>query len=307
MGDQRRTDATRSGEERHWHATDIESVMSTLETSPRGLPDAEVARRLASHGRNEIPSAPARHPLLTLPRPVQQRPDLFPARRRGRCAALLGHWRRRGGDPRGGPDQRADRLRPGGQGRDRRSTPSAQMIAPHATRAARRPAPAASRWPTWCRATSCCWRPATGCRPISACCTRAACVIDESVLTGESVRGGEGTRRRCRADAALGDRTSMAFSGTLVAAGQGDGVVVATGAATEIGRISTLLGAVEPLHHAAAAADRPFRRALITWIALGVAALSSPSPCWRAATPGASAHGGGRAGGRRRSRKACRR
>ena len=39
----------------------------------------------------------------------------------------------------------------------------------------------------------------------------------------------------------------MAFSGTLVAAGQGTGVVVATGAQTEIGRISALIESVELL------------------------------------------------------------
>src|SRR5690606_10762615 len=36
-------------------------------------------------------------------------------------------------------------------------------------------------------------------------------------------------------DAALGDRANMAFSGTLVTTGQASGVVVATGAATQIG------------------------------------------------------------------------
>lgn len=39
----------------------------------------------------------------------------------------------------------------------------------------------------------------------------------------------------------------MAFSGTLVASGQGQGVVVATGGATEIGRISGMLSRVETL------------------------------------------------------------
>jgi magnesium-transporting ATPase (P-type) len=45
----------------------------------------------------------------------------------------------------------------------------------------------------------------------------------------------------------LGDRSCLAFSGTLVTAGQAKGVVVATGAATEIGRISGMLSTVETL------------------------------------------------------------
>ena len=49
------------------------------------------------------------------------------------------------------------------------------------------------------------------------------------------------------ANAMLGDRTPMAFSGTFVAAGQGLGVAVATGLQTELGRISAMLGAVETL------------------------------------------------------------
>ena len=40
------------------------------------------------------------------------------------------------------------------------------------------------------------------------------------------------------ADAAIGDRTCMAFGGTLVTYGTATGLVVATGAHTELGRIS---------------------------------------------------------------------
>jgi len=68
--------------------------------------------------------------------------------------------------------------------------------------------------------------------------------VQEAVLTGESVPIDKVTDP-VAADAPIGDRRSMAFSGTLVAAGTGRGVVVATGAATEIGRISGLLTAVE--------------------------------------------------------------
>jgi len=70
--------------------------------------------------------------------------------------------------------------------------------------------------------------------------------IEEAILTGESVAVDK-TTKPVVADAPLGDRSSMAFSGTLVAAGAGRGVVVATGAATEIGRISGMLSEVETL------------------------------------------------------------
>lgn len=70
--------------------------------------------------------------------------------------------------------------------------------------------------------------------------------IDEAILTGESVAATKHTDP-VAANAPLGDRRSLAFSGTLVATGQGTGLVVATGLKTEIGRISELLGGVEEL------------------------------------------------------------
>jgi magnesium-transporting ATPase (P-type) len=70
--------------------------------------------------------------------------------------------------------------------------------------------------------------------------------IEEAMLTGESVPS-EKSADPVAAGAALGDRASMAWSGTLVAAGTGSGVVVATGTATEIGRISALLSEVQVL------------------------------------------------------------
>ncbi|MBL8669880.1 MAG: HAD-IC family P-type ATPase [Alphaproteobacteria bacterium] len=70
--------------------------------------------------------------------------------------------------------------------------------------------------------------------------------IDEAVLTGESVPA-EKAVGAVAADAALGDRSCMAFTGTFVTAGRGIGIVVATGGASELGRISAMLGAVERL------------------------------------------------------------
>ncbi len=70
--------------------------------------------------------------------------------------------------------------------------------------------------------------------------------IQEAILTGESVPV-EKHLKEVVEHASIGDRSCMAFSGTLVASGQGKGVVVATGGHTEIGRISGLLAKVEIL------------------------------------------------------------
>jgi len=64
--------------------------------------------------------------------------------------------------------------------------------------------------------------------------------VDEAALTGESVPTAK-QDEPVEADAVLGDRRSMAFGGTLVTAGTAQGVVVATGARSELGQISRLL------------------------------------------------------------------
>ena len=70
--------------------------------------------------------------------------------------------------------------------------------------------------------------------------------IEEAPLTGESVPVDK-TVDPVGADVAIGDRTSMAFSGTMVSFGQGKGVVVNTGEHTQIGKVSALLAGVETL------------------------------------------------------------
>lgn len=95
-------------------------------------------------------------------------------------------------------------------------------------------------------------------------------LVEEAILTGESVAA-EKQVAPVPTEAALGDRRSMAYSGTLVAAGQGMGVVVATGAGTEIGRISTLLGDVQPITTPLLRQINRFGRQ-ITWLAVAAAA-----------------------------------
>lgn len=70
--------------------------------------------------------------------------------------------------------------------------------------------------------------------------------IEEAALTGES-QAVEKNPAPVEENAALGDRFCMAYSGTLVTYGQGMGVVVATGDATEIGHVNAMLRRIDVL------------------------------------------------------------
>ncbi|WP_290797556.1 cation-transporting P-type ATPase [Halomonas sp.] len=69
---------------------------------------------------------------------------------------------------------------------------------------------------------------------------------EEASLTGESTPVDKETEAVAD-DADLGDRTSMAYASTIVVQGNARGLVVETGARTEIGRISEMLRDVEQL------------------------------------------------------------
>jgi Ca2+-transporting ATPase len=65
--------------------------------------------------------------------------------------------------------------------------------------------------------------------------------IDESALTGESVTVDKHTQVLIGTAHALGDRLNMAFKGTTATHGRGSGLVVATGLATQLGKVAGLL------------------------------------------------------------------
>jgi len=94
--------------------------------------------------------------------------------------------------------------------------------------------------------------------------------IDEAMLTGESVPVEKFTQPVAE-HATIGDRKCLAYSGALVTYGQGQGVVIATGDHTEIGRISSLLRHVQTL-------TTPLLRQMDTfakWLTLAIGVIAA--------------------------------
>lgn len=92
--------------------------------------------------------------------------------------------------------------------------------------------------------------------------------IDESTLTGESVPTEKTIEAIADPDVSLGDRSNLAFKGTLIVNGRGAGVVVNVGMETELGKIAKLLQTSE--------SDTPLKRRMtafsktLTYIVLAV-------------------------------------
>lgn len=94
--------------------------------------------------------------------------------------------------------------------------------------------------------------------------------IDEAMLTGESVPV-EKTTKEVSQKASIGDRSCVAYSGTLVTYGQGQGVVVETADSTELGRISGMLREVQTL-------KTPLLRQMATfakWLTVAIITLAT--------------------------------
>ncbi len=95
--------------------------------------------------------------------------------------------------------------------------------------------------------------------------------VDESQLTGESLAVSKDAEALHPAETAVGDRLNMVFGGSMVMSGRCHGVVVATGAESEMGRIAGSLGAVESAKPPLLLRMEKFTRAIA--LVVGVIAL----------------------------------
>lgn len=226
-----------------WHSLTITSALDELETSTSGLSPGEAEARLTKFGFNRLPAAPRRSAAVRL---LLQFHNVLIYVLIGSAAitAFLGHWLDTGvilavvianaaiGFIQEGKAEKAmDAIR--------------LMLAPRANviRGGERTSIEGERLvPGDIVLLEAGDKVAADLRLVTA----HGLLAQEAILTGESVP----VEKRCdpvMPDAPLGDRACMAFSGTLVASGQGKGVVVATGSRTEIGHISGLLAEVETL------------------------------------------------------------
>ncbi len=250
------------------HAAPAADVLAALRADAAGLPPGEAAARLERHGRNELPAPPGRHPVLRFL--SQFNNTLIYFLLAGAVAAWsLGHVVDAavivvvvvvnavvGFIQEGKAENALAAIR--------------RMISPRATvlRQGRRESlPVAELVPGDVVLLEPGDRVPADLRLLRA----RGLLIEEAILTGESVAAGKG-EEPVAADAALGDRASMAYSGTMVAAGQATGVVVATGLATEIGKISALLGGVQELTTPLLRQINSFGRRF-TWVAISSAVL----------------------------------
>ncbi|MGP1394237.1 MAG: HAD-IC family P-type ATPase [Inquilinaceae bacterium] len=221
-----------------WHDRPSDEALKAFGADTSGLSEAEVARRLDTHGANRLPEPKQRGPIVRF---FSQFHNLLIYVLIGAAAvtALLGHFIDTavilavvvvnaviGFVQEGKAEQALEAIR--------------RMLAPQATvlRGGRRlTVPGEDLVPGDIVILEPGDRAPADLRLFE---TRGGLRLQEAVLTGESVPVDKAAAP-VPADAALGDRRSMAFSGTIVAAGQGRGVVTATGGDTEIGRISHLM------------------------------------------------------------------
>ena len=263
--------------ERPWHALEADAALAAFHTSHHGLESDEAAARIAVFGPNRLPRTSGRGAFVRF---LLQFNNvlIYVLLAAAVLSAALGHWidaavvlgvtlanaiigfiqEGRAAQAleaiRGMIDPRATVLRDG-----HRATIGADEIVPGDIVLVE----AGARVPADLRLMR-----ARGLR------------IDEATLTGESVPVDK-TPAPVTNDAQLGDRRSMAFSGTFVTAGQGSGVVVATASKTELGRISTLIGSVESLQTPLVLQIDRFGRQLTIGILLAAVLVFAFAYFWR--------------------------
>ena len=224
----------------HWHALPADEVQRALQTTAGGLSADEARQRLLHHGPNRLAPPRRRGPLLRL---LLQFHNVLLYVMLGAAAitALLGHWVDTGvlvaavivnaiiGFIQEGRAEAAlDAIR--------------AMLSPHANvirGGSRREIDAAELVPGDVVVLASGDRVPADVRLFAVKDLR----LEEAALTGESLPAEKGVAP-VLADAPLGDRSGMAYSGTVVVYGQASGYVVATGDATELGRINDMLTAV---------------------------------------------------------------
>ncbi|MGG7566798.1 HAD-IC family P-type ATPase [Rhodovulum sp. DZ06] len=252
-----------------FHALDIRETLDALGADPGGLDAEEAAARLAAHGPNLLPAPPRPGALLRFL--AQFRNVLiYVLLAAAAVTAALSHWVDAGvilavvlvnaavGYVQEGRAENAMQA-------------IRQMLAPRcaALRGGRRQGlDAAELVPGDVVLVEAGDRVPADLRLIE----QRGLTVQEAILTGEAVPVDKALAP-VAADAPLGDRACMLFSGTLVAAGTGVGVVTATGPRTEIGRISGMLAQVEVLTTPLLAQMDRFARGLTVFILALAAAL----------------------------------
>mgnify|MGYP001283824220 CR=1 FL=1 len=268
MGRQAEREIERAtAEARPWHAADAQEVLAELATSADGLTAGEVRTRLAAYGQNRLPEAVPTHPIWRFLAQFNNALIYF-LLTAAVAAVFLGHVVDGavivlvvlvnavvGFVQEGKAEQALNAIR--------------DMIAPHAVvvrEGERHTIDARDIVPGDIVVIEAGDKVPADIRILRA----RGLTADEAILTGESVPA-EKAEEQVPPDAPLGDRRSMLYSGTLVPTGQATGVAVATGAATEIGRISSLIRGVAQLTTPLLAQINQFGT-WFTWFAISMAA-----------------------------------